>query len=226
MPRTTPSTGRPRTRREPTQPRALHTRELIFEAALRLLEAEGLAGFNTNRLAALSGFSVGTLYQYFDNKRDLLAALARHEIQASMDAARARARARAQPPRGTDPVPADPRARVQAAVKALLGVFGGRLAARRELLQAALASGETSLLEQPVRELAALLEEHRMRGGAHDGQRLNADEAHVLAQAMIGVVRATLLADPARLRRPAFERALVRLILGFFALPTARAARV
>lgn len=196
-------------RREPTQERARRTQALIFESALRLLETEGLQGFNTNRLAELSGFSVGTIYQYFDDKHELLAALARHEIGAALDAARRRTSAQHE----------DPASRARAAVRRLLGLFGGRMKARRELLLAALSGGHEEVIERPVRALAALLEERRYDSRARGAHRLNPDEAHVLAHAVIGPIRAALLTDPRRLRSPAFENALVRLILGFFSAP-------
>lgn len=202
-----PSSKKPaRQRREPTQARAQRTRELIFESAMQLLESDGLPGFNTNRLAALSGFSVGTLYQYFDDKHALLAALARHELGAALASARGR----------HDPQDEDPASRARAAVRRLLSLFGGRMRARRALLLAALAGGDEEALERPLRMLASLLEERRYGGDAQGAHRLDADEAYVLAHAVVGPIRAALLTDPRRLRSPAFENALVRLVLGFF----------
>lgn len=49
--------------------------ETILVAAARVLERDSLHGFNTNRVAAIAGVSVGSLYQYFPNKTALLAAL-------------------------------------------------------------------------------------------------------------------------------------------------------
>src|SRR5687767_12113515 len=64
-------------RRQPRQARALATRAAIFEATAQILEAEGEAGFNTNRVAERAGVSIGTLYQYFGSKQAILAAMAR-----------------------------------------------------------------------------------------------------------------------------------------------------
>lgn len=188
---------------------------------MRLLETEGLAAFNTNRLAQASGFSIGTIYQYFDGKRDLLSALARHEIEAALAAARQRAE-RSRVNAQTD----DPITRARAAVRNLLGVFGGRLQARRQLLQAAL-SGGGEASDYPVRALAALLEERLYTSEVRGPHRLDADEAFVLAHAVMGVVRGALLSDAERLRSVAFENALVRLVAGFFTAshPARRPAR-
>ncbi len=178
---------------------------------MQLLESEGMEAFNTNRLAQVSGFSIGTIYQYFDGKRDLLSALAKHEIDAALAAARRRVE-RSPVNAQTD----DPAARVRAAVRNLLSVFGGRLQARRRLLQAAL-SGGGAAPDYPIRALAALLEERLYTSEVRGPHRLDPDEAFVLAHAVMGAVRGALLSDAGRLRSAAFENALVRLIGGFFA---------
>jgi AcrR family transcriptional regulator len=212
MPPRAPAVPPARQRRQPAQARAIETRSLIFEAAIRVLEAEGLEGFNTNRLAAESGYAVGTIYQYFGNKRELLAALARREVDQALTSAQ---RNLAASPANNAQVGSDPLDRIRANVRVLLGVFGGRLKARRALVQAALASGQTEELERPARAMAALL----LRQGLvrADGQvlRLDEHEAFVLTQALMGVVRSALLSEPARLKQPGFEDALVRLVAGF-----------
>ncbi len=72
--------GRPRKRRlevrkAPGQARSKETVNVILEASARILESEGLRGFNTNAVAAKAGVSVGSLYQYFPNKDVILVAL-------------------------------------------------------------------------------------------------------------------------------------------------------
>ena len=54
-------------RRAPRQPRAFEKIGLMFEAAIRILEDEGLDALTTNHVAARAGVSIGTLYQYFPN---------------------------------------------------------------------------------------------------------------------------------------------------------------
>jgi len=53
--------------------------ETIVEAAARILETRGLAGFNTNAVAERAGVSIGSLYQYFPSKEALIAALSDRE---------------------------------------------------------------------------------------------------------------------------------------------------
>ena len=51
------------------------TVEAILDATARVLVREGYARTSTNRVAAVAGVSIGSLYQYFPNKESLVAAL-------------------------------------------------------------------------------------------------------------------------------------------------------
>jgi AcrR family transcriptional regulator len=66
-------------RREPQQRRARHTVEAVLDAVVRILKREGLAAVTTNRIAEVAGVSIGSVYQYFPDKRAIYVALhARH----------------------------------------------------------------------------------------------------------------------------------------------------
>lgn len=72
--------GRPRkntlaARKLPGQLRSQETVSVILEASARILESDGVRGFNTNAIAAKAGVSVGSLYQYFPNKDAIVLAL-------------------------------------------------------------------------------------------------------------------------------------------------------
>lgn len=72
--------GRPRkntlkARKTPGQERSQETVGVILEASARILESDGLRGFNTNAIAAKAGVSIGSLYQYFPNKDSIVLAL-------------------------------------------------------------------------------------------------------------------------------------------------------
>ena len=62
----------PQPRKLPRQTRASNTIEAVLEAAVQILIAEGTRGLTTTRVAKRSGFAVGTLYQYFANKDELI----------------------------------------------------------------------------------------------------------------------------------------------------------
>jgi len=72
--------GRPRkntlqARKAPGQARSQETVGVILEASARILESDGLHGFNTNAIAAKAGVSIGSIYQYFPNKDAIMLAL-------------------------------------------------------------------------------------------------------------------------------------------------------
>lgn len=56
----------------PRQKRSQAAMERILEAAQQLIAEEGIAGFTLNAVAARAGVAVGTVYQRFANKEDLL----------------------------------------------------------------------------------------------------------------------------------------------------------
>jgi AcrR family transcriptional regulator len=68
--------ARPQMRKRPVQARSHQTVGTLLAAASQILEREGAEKLTTNHLAEHAGFSVGTVYQYFPDKRALLSALA------------------------------------------------------------------------------------------------------------------------------------------------------
>jgi AcrR family transcriptional regulator len=62
-------------RRRPRQARAQATVEAIVKATSRVLVEEGYDRASTNRIAHAAGVSIGSLYQYFPSKEALVAAL-------------------------------------------------------------------------------------------------------------------------------------------------------
>ena len=64
-------------RRRPTQARARATRDAIVTAAAHVLEENGQSSFTTNTVAQRAGVSIGSLYQYFGHKDDILVAIAK-----------------------------------------------------------------------------------------------------------------------------------------------------
>ena len=74
-------------RRTPRQLRSRLTVETLLEAAAQVFEREGLEA-TTNRVAKRAGYSIGTLYQYFPDKRALLYALAERHLDQAEEALR------------------------------------------------------------------------------------------------------------------------------------------
>jgi AcrR family transcriptional regulator len=63
------------------QRRARHTVEAILDAVTRILKRDGVDVITTNRIAEVAGVSIGSLYQYFPDKRAIFAALHRRHIE-------------------------------------------------------------------------------------------------------------------------------------------------
>jgi len=63
------------TRRKPSQERSRQVVTALLEATGQVIAERGLAQASTNHIAARAGVSIGSLYQYFANKDELLAAL-------------------------------------------------------------------------------------------------------------------------------------------------------
>jgi AcrR family transcriptional regulator len=57
------------------QLRSRQTVEAILDAVVRILKREGIEGVTTNRVAEVAGVSIGSVYQYFPDKRAIFAAL-------------------------------------------------------------------------------------------------------------------------------------------------------
>jgi len=68
-------------RRQPKQRRARQTVDAILGAVVRLLKREGFDAITTNRVAEVAGASIGSLYQYFPDKRAIFAALHERHIE-------------------------------------------------------------------------------------------------------------------------------------------------
>ena len=73
-------------RRKPQQRRSRDTIDTIFEATIQVLLANGFDKTTTIQIADRAGVSIGSLYQYFPNKRALLAAIVRRHVGGVVDA--------------------------------------------------------------------------------------------------------------------------------------------
>jgi AcrR family transcriptional regulator len=63
------------TRREPKQQRSRQTVDDVLEAVKLVVKRHGTQAITTNRIAEAAGVSVGSLYQYFPDKRAIFTAL-------------------------------------------------------------------------------------------------------------------------------------------------------
>jgi AcrR family transcriptional regulator len=68
-------------RRRPQQRRARQTVEAVLDAVIRLLKREGSRAITTNRIAEVAGVSIGSVYQYFPDKRAIFTALHQRHVE-------------------------------------------------------------------------------------------------------------------------------------------------
>ncbi|MCI3131406.1 TetR/AcrR family transcriptional regulator [Phenylobacterium aquaticum] len=197
-----------RQRRSPRQARAGATVDAILEAALQLLEAEGPARFNTNRIAERAGVSIGTLYQYFGGRQDILGALAERRAAAVRD--HIAATVIAQPTLGS----------VRTIVRALMASFQGEPETRRAMMDALIErGGEGALLAHHQAFLAAI------EGRAKLSVELTPETAFVLTHAAIGLLRAAAAEPGLGLDPQALEDELVRLMESYISALAERQGR-
>ena len=72
--------GRAFIRRRPRQRRARETFESVLDAVIRILKREGSGAMTTNRIAEVAGVSIGSVYQYFPDKRAIFTALHQRHV--------------------------------------------------------------------------------------------------------------------------------------------------
>lgn len=192
-------------RRSPRQVRSQLKVELILEAAVQLLESEGMAGLTTNAVAARAGVSIGTLYQYFADKHALLDALVGRELGAMADKV----------VHSLQDAPATvPGERIRKVVRAVVGAYGGRGNAHRQLMLHALTHSPGRNLSPLYERVIALFTTEGVDAPGTGARKLTPAQAFVLTHAVGGVLRmVTVSRETPPLRE--VEDALVQLILAY-----------
>jgi len=192
-------------RRIPRQDRALEKVGLMLEAALRILDKHDIAGLTTNRVAEVAGVSIGTVYQYFNDKSELLDALAEREVKALTESILAAL---------TGPAPTEPGGRMRAVVRAALQAYGGRTGVHRLLVNHLLARSGSTPLPGMREAIVTMMNEDGVVTFDQRIRSLSRAEAFVLTHSVGGVIRAMLAAPEQQdsEQQLAIEDALVRLI--------------
>jgi AcrR family transcriptional regulator len=194
-------------RRIPRQARSAETVALILEATAQVLEAGDLPAFTTNAVAERAGVSIGTLYQYFADKNEILLALARQQMTISLaEIGRA--------------LQGDPsvEGRVRAVVRAMVNAFGGRHRARKAVTQVILAQGLGTEMMSPIAAFIAAARQQETPLIA----ALSTEQAFVLSRALAATIRHAVMEEQPFLRSPAFEDEVVRLVVAYLGAITER----
>jgi AcrR family transcriptional regulator len=205
-------------RRKPAQARALDTVEVILQASAQILEREGRTAFNTNHVAERAGISIGTLYQYFDNKQAILLEIARREIERDrVSVSKAIVSASEGPP-------ADP-ARI--GLRALIASQRQQSKVRRAAFDALAAEGlsqfgsESAAAFQHVTQLIGMRRERLFSAGARQPSPMG---LFIISRAVTAVIRAAIVEESPYLNSAEFEDELVHLVRAFFSQPPRSAA--
>ena len=191
-------------RKKPVQPRSETTVEVIFEASAQILETRGLDAFTTNAIAKLAGVSIGTLYQYFPNKKSILIAMAQRELDKASQSIIKNI--------GSGVITDDTELG-RSIVRSLIQAFGGRQRMRKVMIEALIANGLSDELTRPVENvIKAIISQHSQPVSEHV-HMLPAIGMYVMTRAMIGTIRSAVMEQSIHLNTVAFEDELVRLFL-------------
>ena len=157
-------------RRNPRQQRAESTVDALLTAASQILVRDGVERLSTTAVAERAGVSIGSLYQYFGNKEDLLVALAKREVGQILAAV------------AGEFAVSPPGRRGHGIVRAIVAAIGARSSGNRANLQLLLRyAGRAEILSQ-VRSFAG-----GFSGLLAGNRRLDPEEIFVLTRAVIGV---------------------------------------
>ncbi len=201
-------------RKTPSQTRALRTVDTLFEAAARVLQTEGEAGFTTNRIAERAGFSIGTLYQYFPSKEAIVVAMVRRHrdrVLRELDAMMALCETGEYGPEHA----------LRLYLRHIIDSFGRGQKAQRLLARLGWQ------LDAPAAIVAAMDDgAERIRAAL---RRLDSPELpvpdeptlYLLTRAVIGAVRSAAVEESEMLDDPRFEEALFRMVWGVVHRPAA-----
>jgi AcrR family transcriptional regulator len=194
-------------RRNPKQARAQATVDAILEATFQLLESDGAACLTTNLIAERAGVSIGTLYQYFEDREAILAAMGQRQAEATREQIIQIILAA--------PETGSVRAIVQAIVSGISGSPATRIALSDALFRT---RGEAVLSEQHAMFFDSL------SGRLQFGFEMTKEAAFVLTHAVVCLLRAAAAEPELDLDPGALEDELVRLLESYIGALSARPA--
>jgi AcrR family transcriptional regulator len=191
-------------RRNPNQARSRDKLELIYEASIRILNKQGLEGLTTNRIAEVAGISIGTLYQYFSNKQEILVALGQREVDATIA-------------RITELFfqPSDEPDKLRLLVRAFLNAFDGRHQVRRILLDIALSQYGMLGLDQTVSRVTTFINAPLASQFFKNVRHLSEMDLFIISSAVTGVIRSALVRDIDLLSKSELEEKITILIRSY-----------
>ena len=195
-------------RKMPKQERARRTFDLIVETAAQLLLEEGETRLTTNRVAERGGFSIGTIYQYFPNREAILLALIERErergrlgVLASLKQIK----------------PETVEENVRQIVRSLIESFVAHRRARAVFILMILRLAVRRGVPTQIEFIATMIVDAWKDAYGPDVGDIGEADVFVLTRAVLGALRSAILEESPLLGTPAYEDALVKLIMGFMA---------
>ncbi len=183
----------------------MQTVATLLQATARILVEEGAERLTTNHLARKSGFSIGTIYQYFPNREAIVLAL----IERQRSKVRERIALVMQDRTGSV------EERLRRIVRTLHDAFNLHRNADQRLTFALLRLAIAHGLPTPTDAIAEAIVAVWRDAQDAEHRPLNASETFVLTRSVIEVLRHATLHGSPLLETVEFEDAILRLILGF-----------
>ncbi len=186
-------------RRRPRQARSESTVHVIYKAASRIIQREGAERLTTKRIAEVSGFSIGTLYQYFRDRDSLLMAMAVAHRDRLIDRVGAR-------------LAASPEQSSLEAISCLVAVIVADVRGNRKILQAVMRAVTRKDMVEKMREALCVLDDYIGRTlaelAAVDGVVLSPASQFVLSRSLTCVLCSASMEDSRLLDSEDLERQL------------------
>lgn len=189
----------------------------LIEATLQVLLREGYAKLTTTRVAERAGVSVGTLYQYFPDKRALVTALQVEYFGLMTRAVEAALAVRA----AEDPHGEDIEGTIRASLAALLEVKRTNRSLTRAMREPMAVMDGHAFVHETLVRFAALFAPMLARIDPHADPR----RAMVLVSALEGAITYAAFESSEWLEEEWFLDDLVRLALGCLGVTPRRAPR-
>jgi AcrR family transcriptional regulator len=202
-------------RKRPIQARSKTMVEMIMRAAARILVREGYEALTTNRVAYEAGASVGSLYQYFSSKQELVAALLDDHIERTMRQVREE-----MPHLSLLPV----ERAVPRFVELMIASHRVDPELHRVFVEQLPRIGDFAKIEASLNEGLVLAEAYFRAHAADIRPQNHALSAYLLVHTVEALTHSAVLNKPELLATPEFVRELSALILGYLqpsAAPTA-----
>jgi AcrR family transcriptional regulator len=194
-----------RQRKRPVQARAQATTDALVDATLQVLVREGYQRLTTTRVAERAGVSVGTLYQYFPDKRSLVTALKVRYFGLMLDAVGHAVSSAAHGP--LEHV-------LRASLAALIDVKRSHLDLTKALREPMVELGGQALVHETLSHFAALLAPFLLERGASDSEA--GRRSTLLVAAIEGAISYAVFEEPRWLDEPWLVDELFALAAGYF----------